>query len=95
MVRLGAMAAVAAWALAPGVAAGQGQGAAYCLAYRNALQLDARNMEQISTLCRFGDVLPIPDDMTGAIGKFCDFGKPVVHAGRTVFCTYGANRPTR
>lgn len=90
-----AMAIAAAWVLTPGSAGAQGQGAAYCLAYRNALQLDARSVEQVSSLCRTGDILPIPDDMVGAIGRFCDFSKNVVHAGRTVFCTYGANRPTR
>jgi hypothetical protein len=96
MVRL-AMAAVAVVGLAAaaGAVAAQGQGSAYCLAYRNALQQDARNLEQVSSLCRSGDILPIPDDMVAAIGKFCDFTKNVVHAGRTVFCTYGASRPTR
>jgi hypothetical protein len=96
MVRLAMAAAVlVGLASAEGSAVAQGQGAAYCLAYRNALQQDARNLEQISSLCRSGDILPIPDDMVAAIGKFCDFTRNVVHAGRTVFCTYGANRPTR
>lgn len=73
--------------------------ASYCPSGGVVLKTNAMNgnydWSVLGKVCRVGDTVTIPADLTGAIASSCDFSKPVATANGEVFCTLGQIKPMR